>query len=646
MTLWSNLLATYDAVESASGILAESEGMSAGDARTALVPLNYMTFKSQLHVILNADGGVINIEKDKKPVTVLAPCTEESKGRTSKVVANPLFDKLMYVDLNVEEEKTHCYLEQLNDWKGNNAKLNAVFQYVSHHSIWEDSERFGIKLEPCHADGKLSADANIGVRFSVILPDDMCPDLQDDADIRQQWQEYVRDRIGHGFVQKGYDEMGKPLFLRARNYPKKILATAGNAKLISSNDADGFTFRGRFANKDEALCVDLMSSEKAHAVLQWLIANNAKIQDTQAIVVWRVAPNVTELVSPFQDSFDIGLSVMDDEKTNADILREAEFASGRDYAQMFSKLLRGYGKPEGMKQHESRVVIAIFDSAVPGRLSVTYYKELDRHDYIESILQWHVDSSWTLAKYIDGAVVPFIGAPSVRDIIDASYSASDRTSEGYKKYTRYVEKQLVECMFNNNAMPSSILWNGYHKVTRPMAYDKAGTWFHHLDVVCGLWRKHYIDEWRRSNRTDKRQRDKPEQSGKGMISMKLEPERTDRDYLYGRLLALADAFEGKVLRSEKITDRPTNAMKLMSNFSAKPNTTWGTLVHQLTPYFKPEFGYYWFQNEVDEVMSMFQPGDYESNKPLTPLYLLGYSAQRHESMERARLAKEAKKTQQ
>jgi hypothetical protein len=26
-------------------------------------------------------------------------------------------------------------------------------------------------------------------------------------------------------------------------------------------------------------------------------------------------------------------------------------------------------------------------------------------------------------------------------------------------------------------------------------------------------------------------------------------------------------------------------------------------------------------------MALFQPGDYESNKPLSPVYLLGYSAQ-------------------
>lgn len=55
--------------------------------------------------------------------------------------------------------------------------------------------------------------------------------------------------------------------------------------------------------------------------------------------------------------------------------------------------------------------------------------------------------------------------------------------------------------------------------------------------------------------------------------MYLEPNRDDRDYLYGRLLALADNFEESVLRKQGVKDRPTNAIKLMSNFTAKPYTT-------------------------------------------------------------------------
>lgn len=95
--------------------------------------------------------------------------------------------------------------------------------------------------------------------------------------------------------------------------------------------------------------------------------------------------------------------------------------------------------------------------------------------------------------------------------------------------------------------------------------------------------------------------------------MYLEPNRDDRDYLYGRLLALADNFEESVLRKQGVKDRPTNAIKLMSNFTSKPYTTWGTLWKQLTPYLKSANGGSWFRNEVDDVMALFKEGDFEDN---------------------------------
>ena len=118
-------------------------------------------------------------------------------------------------------------------------------------------------------------------------------------------------------------------------------------------------------------------------------------------------------------------------------------------------------------------------------------------------------------------------------------------------------------------------------------------------------------------------------------TMYLEPNRDDRDYLYGRLLALADNFEESVLRKQGVKDRPTNAIKLMSNFTAKPYTTWSTLWKQLMPYLKSANGGSWFRNEVDDVMALFKEGDFEDNKALSPMFLLGYSCQRRASKRKA-----------
>lgn len=139
----------------------------------------------------------------------------------------------------------------------------------------------------------------------------------------------------------------------------------------------------------------------------------------------------------------------------------------------------------------------------------------------------------------------------------------------------------------------SILNAACHKVTRPMGYDNIRVWRRDFEIACSLWKKHYIDETRKQHRQE------------DVITMYLEPNRDDRDYLYGRLLALADNFEESVLRKQGVKDRPTNAIKLMSNFTAKPYTTWGTLWKQLTPYLKSANGGSWFRNEVDDVMALF-----------------------------------------
>ena len=116
-------------------------------------------------------------------------------------------------------------------------------------------------------------------------------------------------------------------------------------------------------------------------------------------------------------------------------------------------------------------------------------------------------------------------------------------------------------------------------------------------------------------------------------------EQKTKDIVFGRLLALADYFERGVLLKQQV-DRPTNAVKLMSNFIAKPYSTWGALWKQLIPYLKTMNGAEWFQSGIDDVMALFEEGDFEDNKTLSPLFLLGYSSQRRSLRNPTRLHKD------
>lgn len=355
----------------------------------------------------------------------------------------------------------------------------------------------------------------------------------------------------------------------------------------------------------------------------------------QAIVVWAIKrPEEKPVLNPQSGSFDFDdffSPIADESKALHDDISDALNATNVQYAKIFSRVLRGYEGAEDLKKHNDPMVVVILDAATTGRLGVTFYCELQKDEYIKRILQWHVDAAWPLTFFkksiVEGAervnVVQYEGAPSFTDIINCACGTSDRSSKSYKRFAKDVKERLIECMFGGAQFPMSILNAACHKVTRPMGYDNIRVWRRDFEIACSLWKKHYTDETRKQHRQE------------DVITMYLEPNRDDRDYLYGRLLALADNFEESVLRKQGVKDRPTNAIKLMSNFTAKPYTTWGTLWKQLMPYLKSANGGSWFRNEVDDVMALFKEGDFEDNKALSPMFLLGYSCQRRASKRKA-----------
>ncbi|MDU2421003.1 MAG: type I-C CRISPR-associated protein Cas8c/Csd1 [Bifidobacterium scardovii] len=654
MSLWSNLLQTYDAVQAATGI-SSAENDGAPDARKTLLPVYHTTMKTQLLVEIDYNAQLRGIEKDNKPFDIIIPCTEQSAGRSGRnPKPHPLCDQLQYVDSAYDVDKHREYMEQLDEWKGDNVKLNAIYRYLAEHSVIDDARAQGVDIQS-------EKDSKIGVRFSVMVPGgDHVPHTWQDPEIRDLWiahQEHQGKRLGT-------DMLGAELYVPSSNFPKNIVSVNGNAKLISANDATNFTFRGRYVDRDEALIIDALASQKIHSTLKWLVGNNGTITGTQAIVIWAVdSKPIEHIVDCFGDSFDVDESLPDyDDRTDYDKLQEAYGQTEINYAERFGKLLRGYGgnpSLDWMRKHERRIAIAIFDAATTGRLSVTFYRELTENEYIENVLQWHKDSAWPLTRRnqagIDAlknpddarkaAVIPlsirYIGTPSFVDIINCIYDDDERVSDRYVRFKKKVEKQLVECMFGNNSLPGSFLRQAFYRVIRPNGYDNAAAWRRDFEIACSMWKKHFVEEDRKC----------PEQE-RNPITMALDKERDDRDYLYGRLLALADGFEYRILMQQGrsgTVGRSTNAVRLMSNFAAKPYVTWKNIWTQLTPY----INYAWnhapgiaksFQNDIDEVMSLFNDGDIENNDALSPLFLFGYSHQRKYLSDQANARKQARES--
>jgi len=116
--------------------------------------------------------------------------------------------------------------------------------------------------------------------------------------------------------------------------------------------------------------------------------------------------------------------------------------------------------------------------------------------------------------------------------------------------------------------------------------------------------------------------------------MALDETRNTRDYLFGRLLAIADVLEERTL-SEAEKKRPTNATRYMQQFSQRPFSTWKQIHDLLTPYLMrlgDQASYYkWLFTQVN---CQFVPEDFTSNKPLTGEYLLSFYCQRQKMWEK------------
>ena len=114
--------------------------------------------------------------------------------------------------------------------------------------------------------------------------------------------------------------------------------------------------------------------------------------------------------------------------------------------------------------------------------------------------------------------------------------------------------------------------------------------------------------------------------------MSLEEDRTTRDYLFGRLLAIAEDIESRALYSAN-EKRETNAAKMMQRFADHPCSTWRNLEPALAPYktrLRANRPALLISREklLDTVMGLFRGEDFVMDSKLGGEFLLGYHCQR------------------
>ena len=263
---------------------------------------------------------------------------------------------------------------------------------------------------------------------------------------------------------------GKEAML-ADSHPAKIRNAGDKAKLISANDSSGFTYRGRFVEGDEVCGVDLEISQKAYNALRWLISRQGWRSDSQAIVSWAVSGDEIPQITENSDS----LFSVDDEPT---------IATAQEFAIRLAKRIAGYS---AKLDEISDVVVMGLDSAVPGRLAITYYRELKGSEFLERIQAWHSNCCWAQNF---GKDHKFIGAPSPNDIAKAAYG-----NDVDSKLKRATILRLVPCIIDGTEFPLDLLNSSIHNAIKRHAFDP-WEWEKILGITCALYK--FLIEKRRN----------------------------------------------------------------------------------------------------------------------------------------------------
>ncbi len=151
-------------------------------------------------------------------------------------------------------------------------------------------------------------------------------------------------------------------------HPSKIVLSSANARLISANDDSGFTYRGRFSNKEEAFAIGYEYSQKVHNALKWLIALQPKNPFCDlSLVIW--SSTMQELPSIYKNA----LQLADKQDEDEDEDEEEPPTIGTAYADMVHQMIYGY---RDKMEIPDKVMVLGLEASTEGRVSIPMYAEL------------------------------------------------------------------------------------------------------------------------------------------------------------------------------------------------------------------------------------------------------------------------------
>ncbi len=613
------LLNLYETYESNLDRVGEIEKTN-NNRYFTLLPISHTTQNAHVEVNITEEGEFHSATViDKDDASTLIPCTEESSSRAgAKIAPHPLHDKLSYVagdfvtyggKIRKDEPFAH-YISLLKEWvisPYGNAKIKSIYKYLSKKRLIKDLvnekiifldsddqliDKWNKKYESLHGEKPELFKVITGrqdsafIRFNVHSSKKILKKVWKDKEMYTSFINFYNNSLSDddlcfvtGDVQPSTDR-----------HANKIRHAADKAKLISANDTSGFTFRGRFNKGNEVASISYEASQKAHNALKWLISRQGKMIDQRVFLVW--GNDRLETLNPTADSFDL-FSI----PSSTNIKSEKRSDTHQEFANQISKAIDGY---KSNLSYKSYVNILILDSATTGRLAVLYYRNVNKEIYLDRLKNWHLTCAWLhrYRKDENNEYVEFYGAPATKDIAYAAYGP--RANE---KIVKGLMERMLPCIVDGKKIPQDIVRSAFYRASNPVSMER-WEWEKTLSITCALINK---------------------QEG---YDLTLDIENNNRDYLFGRLLAIADVLERNALGQD--VTRSTNAIRYMNSFSKHPARTWKTIQESIQPY-QARLGTKatYLSKLIDEVASKIKFEDF-NNKPLSGKYLLGFYSQRHD----------------
>ena len=627
------------------------------DDTEPLTPVGHTIQNAHIVIVIDGQGNFQTARVMPPKTAILLPATESSENRTSGEAPHPLADKIQYVAKDYAdyggEKKAYFegYLKQLKAWCESpftHPKVQAVLKCVTKGQVVANLVEAGIfqldldgkVLNKWETEGdappifsvlpKTKGEIEFGsalVCWQVEIAGDVHSQTWMDKTIQQSWADYAASEK----AEKGFCLVQGEESVISTMHPAKLRHTGDKAKLISSNDTAGYTFRGRFATAEEAASISADVSAKAHSALRWLISRQGIRNGDQVTVAWAISGK--PVPSPVKDiSTELDWADMDNWDISA-VENPDEFSSqtsskqpspdwsvniGRAAAQIIKKKLHGYRKE--LKEHE-QICLIMLDSATPGRMALTYYQEFLPADYFANLDAWVDDFSWYQrysievpnGKKTDKRTQWRFVPPSPYSIAESVYGKA--LSDTLKKQL-YARLLPVIAGGTSVPIPEDLVRQSFQAACNPNGCEN-WEWQRNIGVACALYKG-----WSARHHDLLQRRTYP---------MSLDTQNRSRDYLYGRLLAVAENTESYALylAGEK---RSTTAERYMQRFAEHPFATWRNIELALKPYQERlrNNGKDTGAQAISEIMELFATDDFTCDDKLSGEFLLGYHCQKME----------------